>query len=100
VGGKYREQGKEKGPKKKKKPKGQQGQQLKKTLTMVLCWLTEGQKQDEKKTPKLWTEWPTGAVIGGWFTLARTPLERELRWRGKTGFTNNKLLFVPLRLLS
>jgi hypothetical protein len=33
---------------KKKKKKKTKGQQLKKTLTMVLCWLTEGQKQDEK----------------------------------------------------
>ncbi len=46
---------------KKKKTKGQQ---LKKTLTIVLCWLTEGQKQDEKKTPILWTERPTGAIMG------------------------------------
>jgi len=36
----------------------------------VRCWLTEGQERDEKRQPILWTERPTGAVMGGWFTLA------------------------------
>jgi hypothetical protein len=31
---------------------------------MVLCWLTESQEQDEKRTPTLWTERPTGAIRG------------------------------------
>jgi hypothetical protein len=49
---------------KKKKKKTPKASNVKKTLTMVLCWLTEGQKQDEKKTPNIWTERPTGAVMG------------------------------------
>jgi len=39
-------------------------------LRIVLCWLTESQELDEKKWPIIWTEWPTGEVMGGWFTLA------------------------------
>jgi hypothetical protein len=35
-----------------------------KMLTMVPCWLTEGQDQDEKRQPILWTERSTGAVMG------------------------------------
>ncbi len=36
-----------------------------KKFTMVLCWLAESQEQDEKRTPIiLWTERPTGAVMG------------------------------------
>jgi len=36
----------------------------KKKLPVVLCWLTEVQKPDEKKQPILWTERPTDAVTG------------------------------------
>jgi hypothetical protein len=35
-----------------------------KKLTVVVCWLTVGQELDEKSSPILWTERPTGAVIG------------------------------------
>jgi hypothetical protein len=37
---------------------------LLKMLTVVLCWLPKSQGQDEKRTPILWTEQPTGAVMG------------------------------------
>jgi len=58
---------KKKGQEKEKK---NQRSATKKKLTVVRCWLTEGQERDEKRQPILWTERPTGAVMGGWFTLA------------------------------
>jgi len=50
----------------KKKPKVNN----QKILTVVACWLTEGQEQDEKRQPILWTEQNTWCSHGGWFTLA------------------------------
>jgi hypothetical protein len=41
-----------------------------KMLTVVPCWLTEGQEQDEKRPPILWTERNNRCSHGGWFTLA------------------------------
>jgi hypothetical protein len=31
---------------------------------VVLCWLTENQKHDEKRMPILWIECPTNAIMG------------------------------------
>ncbi len=45
----------------KEKVKGQQA----KTLTVVECWLTQGEEADEKQEAIiLWTERPTGTVMG------------------------------------
>jgi len=33
-------------------------------VTVVVCSLTKGQEPDEKRQPILWTERPTGAVMG------------------------------------
>ncbi len=46
------------GPKRKPKVNNQ------KMLTVVPCWLTQGQEQDENRQPILWTERSTGAVMG------------------------------------
>ncbi len=48
--------------------KKKKGQQPKKKVTVVVCSLTKGQEPDEKRQPILWTERPTGAVMGaaGW----------------------------------
>jgi hypothetical protein len=36
----------------------------KKRLTVVECWLTQGQEPDEETQRILWTERPTGALVG------------------------------------
>jgi hypothetical protein len=38
--------------------------QVQKRLTVVECWLAQGQEPDEKMQPILWTEWSTGAFMG------------------------------------
>jgi hypothetical protein len=34
-----------------------------KRLTVVQCWLTQGQKLDEEMQPIVWAEQPTGALV-------------------------------------
>ncbi len=61
---------------------------------MVLCWLTESQEQDEKRTPIiLWTERPTGAVIGDWFTLRIWP---HVSKEGMTAFDSCGVALIPV----
>jgi hypothetical protein len=40
------------------------GQSSHTRLTVVQCWLTQGQELDEKKAAHSRTEWPTGALVG------------------------------------
>jgi hypothetical protein len=44
--------------------KKENDQQPQKKLTVVVCSLRKGQEPDEKRKPILWTERPTGAVMG------------------------------------
>jgi len=50
----------------KKNVKGQQP----KRFDCAPYWLKQFQEVDEETWPILWTERPTGAVMGDWFTLA------------------------------
>jgi hypothetical protein len=42
----------------------------KKVDDSTICWLTESQESDEKSGPIIWTERPTGEVMGAGSSLA------------------------------
>ncbi len=77
-----------------KKRRGGQRSTTQKRLTMVQCWLTRGQKSDEKMQPILWTEQPTSQVH---------PLSSQIESQPSIGNQNSRgslgLMFREVRYL-